>query len=143
MQSETKFAQMLMRLAVATAVLALLGLAIDGALLFFEYRLGQATLAGAARAAALAVDEEMSRVVGSAQLRLAPSADGQPTAYDLAQDYVDARGRGRVWIADLVFDGQRVLVRGGVATPTVFLRWLGVPDFELELLATAEVFWAP
>ncbi len=131
------------RLLVTASAAVLIGLAVDGARLAFDYQLGQATLDGAAAAAGQAVDEAASREAGSVQLRLTASVDGLPTAYDLAQLYVEAEGRGRVAVTDLVFDGQRVIVRGVVASPTVFLRWFGPETLVLELLSTAEVNWTP
>jgi hypothetical protein len=119
-------------------LIAIIGLAADIALVLTNYRLSQAALDGAALAAANAVDRHDTNGVITLELRLAPR-DGLPSAYALAQDYVDQYGNGRVVMTDVVSDGQRVLVFGAVASPTLFARLVGLGEVRFGLVSSAEL----
>lgn len=124
------------QIAVAIGLVAVLGLTVDAALLLGNYRLGQAALDEAALAAAGAVDRSEVNGVMITELRLIDS-DAGPSAYTLAQSRLDQMGAGRVALADIVSDGGRVLVRGQVASPTLFLRLFGVSVITFDLVSSA------
>lgn len=124
---------------VILGVLAILGLVVDMALLLANYRIGQAALDGAALAAANAV--KVTDVNGGAviELRLEETSDGRPSAYTLAQQYIETNGQNRVILVDVVSDGGHVLVRGSVTSPMLFARLFGVPEIDIPLISSAEL----
>ncbi len=126
-----------LRLTALAGALAILGLLVEGTAAVVGYRLGQAALDEAALAAASAV--EVDPVDGTLTLRL-EEAEGQPSAYALAQSALAGEGAGQVQLTEVVSDGGRVFVRGQLRLPTVWLWAFGLPAIQTEAVSSADLF---
>lgn len=132
------FSRRLFQVVLVVGSLCLLGLVVDGGLLIGNFRLGQAALETAARAAAGAVDEVQVDGAAVLELRLVDTPD-RPSAYTLAQDALDKVRARQVTLTDVVSDGQQVLVRGLVSSPTLFVRLFGAGEITFSLVARADL----
>jgi hypothetical protein len=134
--------QLITQVVTVVGVIGVLGLTLDAALLLANYRLGQSALDNAAAAAAGAVDARIENDITVLELRT-EDGEGGRSAYTLAQEQVDLYGGGRVYIQQVLFDGSRVLVQGGVTAPVLFARLAGITEIDLPLLASVEVVTRP
>jgi len=130
---------LILRAAMLVGLISTLGLAVDIVLVLTNYRLAQAALDGAALAAATAVDQRDANGVVTLELRLTQTADGLPSAYTLAQQYIDQYGNGRIAVTNIVADGQQMLAFGNVTSPTLFARLFGLSELSFGLVSSAEL----
>jgi Flp pilus assembly protein TadG len=121
-------------LVLLTVLLGLVGLVVDGGILFLHYRLGRITVDSAALAAATQLDEREFRDGGSNVVVIEVGE-----AYAAAQHYAALNGRGRVALTGIRVRENRVTVTGAVTAPTFFLALFNVPDITFNLSAEAEL----
>ncbi|MBL8045371.1 MAG: hypothetical protein JNL09_02465 [Anaerolineales bacterium] len=127
----------LFQISLAVGAFLILGLIVEGILAFSNHRVAQAALDEAARAAATAV--ETVEVDGNLALELRlTEANGQPSAYTLAESALGPAAS-RVALTEVVFDGNQVIVRAQVTSPTFLLRVIGFSEFSYPLLSSAEL----
>jgi Flp pilus assembly protein TadG len=120
-------------LALLIMMLGLVGLVVDGGIMFLHYRLGRITVDSAALAAATQLNEDAfldadNRVV---------LADAK--AYAAAQQYAARNGRGRVTVTGVSVNENRAVVSGSVTAPTLFLALFNIPAVTFTLSAEAEL----
>lgn len=132
-----------MRLVRALNVLSVLGVllglavAIEGVSVLAAVRNAQATLDGAALRAATAVDIERVNGLSVATLRLA-DRDNEPSAYTLAQDYIQLAGLGdSLAVTGIVDDSGTVYLQGLVRVNAGIGRLIGYAQYELGLVSQA------
>lgn len=125
------------QLAFAVGAFLILALIVEGILAFTNHRIAQATLDEAARAAATAVETVDVGGVPVLELRLI-DADSKPSAYTLAENALGPAAS-RVALTDVISDGNQVIVRAQVFSPTFFLRFIGFAEFSYPLLSSAEL----
>jgi uncharacterized membrane protein len=124
--------QIAMMLAVVfLALVALIGLVVDGGLMLIYYRIGRMTVDSAAVAAATQMDEVVFDQENDVVL-------DSGRACDEAQSYAAFNGRGIVSISCSVED-NRATIAGSVEAPTLFLRVFGITSVPFSLSATAEL----
>ena len=112
--------------------LAIIGLAIDGGILFDNQRELQNVADGAARAGAMQIDQQTYRESGGQTVVLDPEGARQvATAYVLDQ--------GTTLTAGVSADSHQVVVSVNRAVPTGFLRIVGITTIQISATATAEV----
>jgi len=124
-------------LVLSVGALLILGLMVEGILAFSNHRIAQAALDEAARAAATAVEVVESEGGPLLELRLSDTED-QPSAYTLAERALGP-AVSRVALTEVVSDGNQVIVRGWITSPTVFLRFIGWPAFNYPLISSASL----
>lgn len=125
------------QLALVMGAFLILGLIVEGVLAFTNHRIAQAALDEAARAAATAVETVEVGGVPALELRLT-DADGRPSAYTLAENALGP-ATSRVALTEVISDGNQVIVRAQVSSPTFFLRFIGFSEFSYPLLSSAEL----
>lgn len=125
----------LFQLALGVGAFLILGLMVEGILAFSNHRIAQAALDEAARAAATAVEVVESEGGPVLALRLSDTED-KPSAYTLAERALGPAAN-RVALTEVVSDGNQVIVRGWITSPTFFLRFIGWPAFNYPLISSA------
>jgi Flp pilus assembly protein TadG len=114
-------------------LLALVGLVVDGGIMFASYRLGRVTMDSAALAAATALDEpafwepENEVILDAAR------------AYQAALNYAALNGKGRVAVTGVNVSQNMVNVYGVVTSPTIFMRIVNIDQITFNLSAEAEL----
>lgn len=127
----------LFQFSLALGALLILGLIVEGALALSNHRIAQAALDEAARAAATAVDMVEVEGVPVLELRL-DEVNGQPSTYTVAENALGPAAS-RVALTEVVSDGNQVIVRAQVTSPTLFVRFIGFSEFSYPLLSSAEL----
>lgn len=112
--------------------LAVIGLAIDGGIVFDDRRALQGVADSAARAGAMQIDQNTYRASAGQTIVL-----DQPSAQQVAVEYVSSQGTGMT--ATVTTDSQRVVVTVQRSAPTSFLRIVGIDSVQISAQATAEV----
>lgn len=123
--------------ALAVGAFLILGLIAEGVLAFSNHRIAQVALDEAARAAASAVETVEVGGMPVLEIRLVDT-DGRPSAYTLAENALGPAAS-RVALIDVISDGNQVIVRAQVSSPTFFLRFIGFSEFSYPLLSSAEL----
>ena len=113
-------------------LLAVVGLAIDGGIVFDNRRALQDVADSAARAGAMQIDQQIYRSSSGQTIVL-----DQPDAQQVAAEYVSSQGTGMT--ATVQTDAQHVVVTVNRAVPTSFLRIVGIDSVQISAKATAEV----
>lgn len=113
-------------------LLALVGLVVDGGIMFVNYRLGRATVDSAALAAATMLNEEVFEDSNEIALK-------NDDAYETAIHYADLNGQGRVAVTGVTVSENTVYVYGTVVSPTLFMRILAIDHVTFNLSAEAEL----
>lgn len=111
--------------------LSVVGLAIDGGVVFNARRELQNAADSAARAGAMQVDVRVYRETAGARVVL-----DEPRARQVAAEYV---GRQASLAATIVVEPRRVVVEVSRDVPTSFLRLVGVGTVRIGATAPAEV----
>ena len=114
--------------------LAVVGLAIDGSVVFNARRELQNVADAAARAGAMQVDTRVYRDTAGATVVL-----DQASAQRVAGEYLGDRGEG--FSATVATDPERVVVRVSREVPVAFLRMVGITSVRIGAVAPAEVRW--
>lgn len=112
--------------------LAIVGLALDGGLVFNAHRELQNLADGAARAGAMQIDQQVYRESSGATVVLDPDQ-----ARQVAAAYAADQGKG--FAATVDADTQRVGVRLDRDVPLSFLRLVGIDQVRITATAPAEV----
>lgn len=112
--------------------LAILGLAIDGGVVWDAERQLQATADGAARAGAEAVDTNAYYASNGATVALDPAA-----ARAQAGAYLVREASGATW--SVAADPREVVVQVRRSVPTSFVRIVGIDTVALRAVGAAEV----
>lgn len=112
--------------------LAIVGLALDGGLVFSARRELQNLADGAARAGAMQIDQQVYRESSGAIVVLDPDQ-----ARQVAADYVAEQGKD--FAATIDVDTQRVGVWLDRDVPMSFLRLVGIDRVRITAMAPAEV----
>lgn len=112
--------------------LAIVGLALDGGLVFSHRRNLQNVADAAARAGAMQIDQRIYRESLGERVVLDPAS-----AREVAGSYVAAQGNGVA--AEIAADPDRVVVRVSREVPTSFLRMVGFDRVRIDAVAPAEV----
>ncbi len=113
-------------------LLAIIGLAIDGGVIFTARRELQNVADSAARAGAMQIDEQAYRDSAGANIIL-----DQGAARQVAAQYVASQGRGMS--AMISAEPERVVVQVSRDAPTSFLRLIGIGTVRISATAPAEV----
>jgi hypothetical protein len=71
------------------------------------------------------------------ELRL-DEVNGQPSTYTVAENALGPAAS-RVALTEVVSDGNQVIVRAQVTSPTLFVRFIGFSEFSYPLLSSAEL----
>lgn len=127
--------QVLFQTAIALIpLLAVVGFAVDGGLMFVGYRRAQAALDVAAHAASHAIDEQHFSDTQEVKL-------DQARALTSAQYYAQLNSRG-IASVDAVYlwppdNPDRVIVVGTARIPTAFWRVIGFDDLRIHVVGTA------
>ena len=111
--------------------LSVVGLAIDGGIVFDARRELQNVADSAARAGAMQIDQETYRATSGETVVL-----DQPAARQVADEYAAGQGVG---IATIAVEPQRVVVTVSRDVPTSFLRLVGIATVRVSATAPAEV----
>lgn len=111
---------------------AIIGLAIDGGVVFSARRELQSVADSAARAGAMQVDQQAYRASAGANVVLDEGA-----ARQVAAEYVASQGLGMS--AVISAEPRRVVVQVSHDMPTSFLRLVGVGTVRISATAPAEV----
>jgi Flp pilus assembly protein TadG len=127
----------LFQITLIAGLFLILILIVEGVLAFSNHRIAQAALDEAARAAATAVDVVEVEGAPVLELRL-DEVNGQPSAYTMAERVLGPAAS-RVALTEVVSDGNQVIVRAQVTSPTLLLQVLGFPNFTYPLLSSAEL----
>jgi Flp pilus assembly protein TadG len=124
-------------------LIAIAGLAIDGATVFTARRELQSVADGAARAGATQVDVGSLRAEDGSALRLIPGS-GPHTAAGTATAYLASRSRSDVqwpdglsWHVDV--DGAQVAILVQANVPTAFLRIVHVDRVPIDATSSADL----
>lgn len=112
--------------------LSVVGLAIDGGIVFSARRELQNVADSAARAGAMQIDQGVYRDTSGATVVL----DMVP-AREVATEYVAGQGSGLT--ATIAAEPQRVIVQARREVPTSFLRLVGIDTVRVNATATAGV----
>lgn len=112
--------------------LSILGLAIDGGVVFDARRGLQNVADGAARAGAMQLDEQTYRASSGQTIVLDPGS-----AQQVAAAYIGSQGSGMT--ATVTADSQHVIVTANRSVPTSFIRIVGITTVLVSATATAEV----
>jgi Flp pilus assembly protein TadG len=112
-------------------LLSVVGLAIDGGIVFAARRDLQDVADAAARAGAIQVDVRAVRESGGETIVLDAAV-----ARQVASEYVASQGSGSV--ATITADQRRVVVRLDREVPTGFLRLVGLKKVAISAVAPAE-----
>lgn len=112
--------------------LSVIGLAIDGGVVFDSRREAQNVADSAARAGAMQIDQSTYRTSAGQTVVLDPASAEQDAAV-----YVSSQGAGLT--ATVSTDPRRVVVTVHRAVPTSFLRIVGITTVQVSATATAEV----
>ena len=112
--------------------LAVVGLALDGGLVFSYRRNLQNVADAAARAGAMQIDQRVYRESFGQRIVLDPAS-----AREVAGSYVAAQGNGVA--AEIAADPDRVVVHVSREVPTGFLRMVGFDRVRIDAVAPAEV----
>lgn len=112
--------------------LSVIGLAIDGGIVFDNQRALQNVADGAARAGAMQIDQDSYRASSGQSVVL-----DQAGARQAAVAYLDSQGANLS--ASVTTDSVHVTVVVGRAVPTSFLRLVGIGSIQISARATAEV----
>ncbi len=113
-------------------LLAIIGLAIDGGVVFTARRELQNVADSAARAGAMQIDEQAYRDSAGESIVLDTGA-----ARQVAAQYVASQGRGMS--AVISAEPERVVVQVSRDAPTSFLRLVGIGTVRISATAPAEV----
>jgi len=108
----------------------LVGLVVDGGLILANYRRAQIAADTAAHAASHQVSREV--FYNSNQVVLA-----WEQAVRNAHDYGSFNSHGQVVIQDIVVGPNWVRVEGEVALPTIFMRFVGIPELRVRVVGEA------
>lgn len=119
-------------MATLMVLLGLVGLVVDGGMMFINYRIGRIAVDSAALAAAVALDERIFLDTNAVALDLGKANDA--AQYQIAQN-----GHGRVALTGVSVAGNQVTVTGSVSSPTFFLRLFNIPAVTFRLTAEAEL----
>lgn len=111
--------------------LSIVGLAIDGGIVFSYRRELQNVADAAARAGAMQVDERVYRESAGATVALDVAS-----AQQVAAQYLAARGAG--FSGTVAVDSRRVVVQVSRDVPTSFLRVVGISAVRVSATAPAE-----
>jgi uncharacterized membrane protein len=112
--------------------LAVIGLAIDGGVVFAERRELQNVADSAARAGAMQIDEQAYRASAGVTIVLDEGA-----ARQVAAEYVASQGGAAS--AAIAVEPERVIVQVSRDAPTSFLRLFGIGTVRISATAPAEV----
>jgi len=121
---------------------ALVGLVVDGGIIFVRYRLGRIAIDGAAYAAATALDRKEFIESGEGQTYSAGSQEVKLDAAEaesLARQYAQGNGKKALQVTAVIVDETHVTVYGYVISPTVFMRIFGKGNFRIPISAQAEL----
>jgi Flp pilus assembly protein TadG len=124
------------------ALFALVGLVVDGGIMFVRYRLGRIAIDGAAYAAATALDRKEFIESGEGQTYSAGSQEVKldtAEAESLARQYAQGNSKKALQVTAVIVDETHVTVYGYVISPTVFMRIFGKGNFRIPLSAQAEL----
>jgi hypothetical protein len=111
-------------------LLVMLGLVVDGGLMFANYRRAQVAADTAAHAASLQVSREVFWESNSVALAWEKSAN-------VAREYGDYNSRGQMVIRRVAVGPNWVRVEADAILPTIFFRFLGVPDIRVRVVGEA------
>jgi len=112
--------------------LSVVGLAIDGGIVFSARRELQNVADSAARAGAMQIDQRVYRDSSGATVVLDASA-----ARQVAAEYLASQGSGPA--ATITAEPQRVVVQVSREVPTGFLRLVGIDTVRISAVALADV----
>lgn len=112
--------------------LAVVGLAIDGGIVFDNQRALQDVADSAARAGAMQIDQQIYRASSGETIVL-----DQTAAQQVAVAYASSQGTGIT--ATVTTDAQHVIVMVNRSIPTGFLGIVGMTTVQISATATAEV----
>jgi Flp pilus assembly protein TadG len=121
---------------------ALVGLVVDGGIMFIRYRLGRIAIDGAAYSAATALDKDNFIQSGDSQVYTPGSQEVKLSvdkANRLARQYAQDNGKGALNVTAVIVDETHVTVYGYVISPTVFMRIFGKGNFRIPISAQAEL----
>ena len=120
-------------MATLMVLLGLVGLVVDGGMMFINYRIGRIAVDSAALAAAVQLDlDSFTAPMNRVELNAGD-------AFRAAVYQAGVNGHGRVSIASVSVAGNQVTVTGSVSSPTFFLRLFNVPAVTFRLTAEAEL----
>ena len=119
-------------MATLMVLLGLVGLVVDGGMMFINYRIGRIAVDSAALAASVALDEQIFLDTNAVTLDLGKASDA-------ARQKINQNGHGRVALTGVSVAGNQVMVTGSVSSPTFFLRLFNVPAVTFRLTAEAEL----
>jgi len=108
----------------------LIGLVVDGSLMFTNYRRAQIAADTAAHAASHCVSREVFYT--SNQVVLA----WEQAVYN-AHDYGSYNSHGQVIIQHIVVGPNWVRVEGEALLPTIFMRFVGIPELRVRVVGEA------
>jgi len=111
---------------------AIVGLALDGGIVFSQRRNLQNVADAAARAGAMQIDQRVYRDSFGQRVVLDPAS-----ARDIAASYLAAQANGAA--GDVSADAEHVVVRVSRDVPTSFLRLVGLDRVRIDATAPAEV----
>lgn len=112
--------------------LSVIGLAIDGGVVFKAERQLQNVADGAARAGAMQVDQQVYRSTSGATLQLDPNKAKQVAAQYLASQAPDVSGQ-------VTADPQQVIVQVKQQVATSFIRIVGIDSVQIGAIAPARI----
>lgn len=112
--------------------LSVIGLAIDGGVVFDSRREAQNVADSAARAGAMQIDQDIYRSSSGQTIVLDPSS-----AQETAVEYISSQGSGIT--ATVSADTQQVNVTVNRSVTTSFLRIVGINSVQVSATASAEV----
>ena len=108
----------------------LIGLVVDGGLMFANYRRAQIAVDTAAHAASHQVSREV--FYDTNQVVLAWEA-----ALERATDYGAYNSHGQLIITNIIVGPNWVRVEGEALLPTVFMRFVGIPELHVRVVGEA------
>ncbi len=112
--------------------LSVIGLAIDGGIVFKSERQLQNVADGAARAGAMQIDQQTYRATSGATLQLDADKAKQVAAQYVASQAPAARG-------SVTADPQQVTVQVQEQVPTSFIQIVGIDSVKISAVAPARV----
>ena len=110
--------------------IVLIGLVVDGGLMFRAERRSIALTSAAAHAAAQQIDEELFKGTNQVMLNPGEAVGAASSMFAYAPAYVS--------LEQVQVSGNRVTVRSRVSYSTLFLRIVGIPTIQLNLASSAE-----
>ena len=111
-------------------LLLMIGVVLDGGLMYWQYRRAHIAVNAAAQAASHAVDTEHFRNTNEVIL-------DQAQAAQVAQEYLACNGGGRVQLVSIEATPYLVRVNARATISTIFLRLAGIDSFSVRVQGMA------